>query len=232
MQDLIPPHGGLSEPVDRTVPAAEIADFTRQAASLKKLPISDADLSSVYRFGDGGLSPLTGPMDGAAFNRVLDGESITHGGKAYAWTIPISFPVDRELAGTLKAGNTVGLVNSKNEVVGTLAVTDVFPWDKTKYIKSVYSTERIDHPGGRMVMNDPRDMLVGGDVRVLPPPKHPEYGELVLTPRQTRAMFRQKGCGGFSSRTIRVITWLSGFGIFAFSRAKISVTIRPFREWM
>jgi sulfate adenylyltransferase len=193
MQDLIPPHGGLSEPVDRTVPAAEIADFTRQAASLKKLPISDADLSSVYRFGDGGLSPLTGPMDGAAFNRVLDGESITHGGKAYAWTIPISFPVDRELAGTLKAGDTVGLVNSKNEVVGTLAVTDVFPWDKTKYIKSVYSTERIDHPGGRMVMNDPRDMLVGGDVRVLPPPKHPEYGELVLTPRQTRAMFRQKG---------------------------------------
>src|SRR5207253_7390572 len=58
MTDLIPPHGGLSEPVDRTVPAAEAADFTRQAASLKKVPVSDADLSSLYRFGDGGLSPL------------------------------------------------------------------------------------------------------------------------------------------------------------------------------
>lgn len=193
MPDLIPPHGGLSEPVDRTVPNAEIADFTRQAASLRKLPVSDADLSSLYRFGDGGLSPLTGPMDAATYNRVLDGEVILSNGKSYAWTIPISFPVDRALGGSLKAGETVALVNSKNDIVGTLKVSDVFPWDKAKYIKCVYGTERIDHPGGRMVMNDPRDTLVGGEVRVLPQPKHPEYGELVLTPRQTRALFRQKG---------------------------------------
>ena len=32
MPDLIPPHGGLSEPVNRTVPAAEVADFARHAA--------------------------------------------------------------------------------------------------------------------------------------------------------------------------------------------------------
>ncbi len=193
MSDLIPPHGGLSEPVDRTVPAAEVAEFSRQAATLPKVPVSDADLSSLYRFGDGGLSPLTGPMDGTAFNRVLDEEVIVHGGKKYAWTIPVSFPVDKALAGSLKVGSTVALVNGKDEVVGTLKVSDVFPWDKPKYIRSVYGTERIDHPGGRMTTNDPRDMLVGGEVRVLPQPRHPEYGELVLTPRQTRALFRNKG---------------------------------------
>jgi sulfate adenylyltransferase len=193
MPDLIPPHGGLSEPVDRTVATAEVGDFTRQAAALRKLAVSDADLSSLYRFGDGGLSPLTGPMDSATFNRVLDGEVIQHNGKAYAWTIPISFPADREVGTSLKPGETVALVNSQNEIVGTLKVSDVFPWYKAKYIKTVYSTERIDHPGGRMVMSDPREVLVGGEVRVLPQPKHPEYGELVLTPRQTRALFRQKG---------------------------------------
>jgi sulfate adenylyltransferase len=193
MSDLIPPHGGLSEPVDRTVPAAEIADFARHAATLKKIAVSDADLSSHYRFGDGGLSPLTGPMDAAAFNRVLDEEVIVHNGKKYAWTIPIGFPVDRQLAASLKPGETVALVNSKNDVVGALKISDVFPWDKAKYIKSVYATERTDHPGGRMVMNDTRDMLVGGEARVLPQPKHPEYGALVLTPRETRALFKQKG---------------------------------------
>ena len=165
MTDLIPPHGGLSEPVDRTVPASEVAEFTRQAASLKKVPVSDADLSSLYRFGDGGLSPLAGPMDSTAFNRVLDSEVIVHGGKNYAWTIPISFPVERTLGSSIKAGETVTLVNSKNEVVGTLKVSDVFAWDKVKYVKCVYGTERIDHPGGRMVMNDPRELLVGGEVR-------------------------------------------------------------------
>jgi sulfate adenylyltransferase len=193
MADLIPPHGGLTEPVDRSVPDAEAPDFRRRAAELKRVPVSDADLSSVYRLGDGGLSPLTGPMDRATFERVLDDEVILRGGKAYAWTIPIAFPVDRDLAGSVKPDETVALVNSQNEVVGTLTVRDVYPWDKARYIKSVYGTERTDHPGGRMVMGDPRDMLLGGEIRVLPQPKHPEYGQYILSPRETRALFRRRG---------------------------------------
>jgi sulfate adenylyltransferase len=193
MHDLIPPHGGLSKPVDRMVPAAEAGEFRRRAASLKRVPISDADLSTLYRIGDGGLSPLTGAMDRETWGRVLDDEVILHNGKAYAWTIPLAFPVDRDLAGSLKVGESVALSNNGNDVVGTLVVEDIFPWDKPRYIKSVYGTERTDHPGGRMVTGDPRDMLLGGEVRVLPQPKHPEYGKYILTPRQTRALFREKG---------------------------------------
>ncbi len=193
MPDLIPPHGGLSEPVDRNVQAAEAADFTARAAGLPRVTISDADLSTLYRLGDGGLSPLTGPMDRATFDRVLDEEVIERGGKKYAWTIPLSFPVDEAQAKTLKAGQTVALVNGQNEVVGTLEVRDVFAWDKARYVRSVYGTDRWDHPGGRMVERDPRTFLLGGEVRVLPQPKHPEYGKFILSPRQTRALFREKG---------------------------------------
>lgn len=193
MQDLIPPHGGLKEPVNRTVSAAEAAEFRRQAASLKRVPISDADLSSLYRIGDGGLSPLTGPMDRETFERVLDDEVLIHQGKAYAWTIPIAFPAERGLAGSLKTGEQVALVNSQEEIVGTLQVRDIFPFDKLHYIKSVYGTARTDHPGGRMVLSDPREMLLGGDVRVLEQPKHPEYGQWILSPRETRALFRERG---------------------------------------
>ena len=163
MPDLIPPHGGVSEPVNRTVSAAEVAEFTKHAAGMTRVPVSDADLSTLYRIGDGGLSPLTGAMDRATFQRVLDDEVILNNGKAYAWTIPLSFPVDKGLAGSLRTGQTVALSNSANEIVGTLAVSDIFPFDKAKYIKSVYGTERTDHPGGRMVMTDARDMLLGGE---------------------------------------------------------------------
>src|SRR5438105_613662 len=114
MADLIAPHGGLQEPVDRSVAAGQSAEFVKQAHGLKKVPASDADLSSLYRFGDGGLSPLTGPMDSATYNRVLDEEVIINNGKKYAWSIPISFPVTKELAGSLKTGETVALVNSKD----------------------------------------------------------------------------------------------------------------------
>jgi sulfate adenylyltransferase len=192
-QDLIAPHGGLKEPVDRTVPVTEVTDFRSRASSLRRVPVSDADLSSLYRFGDGGLSPLTGPMDRATFDRVLDEEVIVQGGKRYAWTIPISFPVDQATAKLIKTGETVALTNSRDEVVGTLEVRDVFPWDKPRYIRVVYGTERPDHPGGRMTLSDPRDLLVGGGVRVLPQPKNPEFGQFVLSPRETRALFRKKG---------------------------------------
>src|SRR5437868_13402944 len=127
MQDLIAPHGGLQEPIDRMVPAAEVADFRKRAGALKKVLVSDADLSSLYRLGDGGLSPLTGPMDRATVQRVLEEEVLMREGKAYAWTIPLSFPVDKALATSLKVDQTVALVNSRDEVVGSLRLHDIFP---------------------------------------------------------------------------------------------------------
>jgi sulfate adenylyltransferase len=193
MLDLIPPHGGLSEPVDRSVPAAEADVFRRRAAPLARVLISDADLSTLYRLGDGALSPLTGPMDRATFQRVLDEEVIIHKGRKYAWSIPLAFPVDKRQASSLTIGQTVSLVSSQDAIVGTLTVTDIFPFDKAYYLKIVYGTERTDHPGGRMVLSDARDMLLGGEVRVLPQPRHPDYGQFILSPVETRSLFRQRG---------------------------------------
>src|SRR6266480_4605836 len=164
MPDLIAPHGGLSEPVNRNVPAEEVTAFRAKLDGPPRVPVSDADLSTLYRLGDGGLSPLTGAMDKATYNRVLDEEVIVHNGKKYAWTIPLSFPVDKAQATSLKSGQTVALVNAQNEIVGTLAIRDIFPFDRARYIKGVYATERTDHPGGQMVINDPRDTLLGGEV--------------------------------------------------------------------
>ncbi len=174
MADLIAPHGASAELVDRTVPQAEVESFKAAAAKLPKLPVSDADLSTVYRFADGALSPLTGPMSSAVYNRVLDESVIEHEGKLFAWTIPLALPVTADLAASLKPGQTVALVNTAGAVVGTLDINDVYAWDKPRYIKSVYLTDRTDHPGADMVLKGDADKthLVGGTVRVLPQPKH------------------------------------------------------------
>src|SRR5262245_30290759 len=112
MSDLIAPHGGLKEPVDRHVPAAEVADFRARLAGAPRLAVSDADLSTLYRIGDGGLSPLIGPMDRATYDRVLDEEVIVHEGKKYAWAIPLSFPATADEIKTFNPGQTVALVNA------------------------------------------------------------------------------------------------------------------------
>ena len=121
MPDLIAPHGG--ELTDRTVPAAEADAFRRKAATLPKVPVSDADLSSLYRFGDGGLSPLTGPMTRDVYDRVLDEEVILHNGKKYAWTIPISFPVDKNLAASLKTACSTAPAMATSIAIRTSAMT-------------------------------------------------------------------------------------------------------------
>ncbi|REK10815.1 MAG: sulfate adenylyltransferase [Planctomycetota bacterium] len=195
MPDLIPPHGGLAEPVCCTVPAAEIEEFKAAAASLPKVPVKDADLSTVYRFGDGALSPLTGPMDRATWDRVLDESVIENDGKLYAWTIPLALPVTAEMAGSLKPGQTVALTNSAGDVVATLAISDVYEWDKPRYLKSVYLTDRFDHPGADMALKGDEDCthLLGGSIRVLPQPKHPQFGKYVLTPREVRKLLAEKG---------------------------------------
>ena len=190
---LIAPHGGLSEPVNRMV--VDVETFLSRANGLTRVPVSDADLSSVYRFGDGGLSPLTGPMDAQTYHRVLDESVIEVGGKRYAWTIPISLPVSSDLAKTLSIGQKVALENTSGEIVAMLDISDIFEWDKTKYLQRVYLTDRTDHPGADMALKGDADKthLIGGEIQVLPQPKNPNFGQYVLSPREVRPLLTQKG---------------------------------------
>ena len=195
MPDLVPFHGGLSEPVTLTVPAAEEAAFRAEAAKLPTVPVSDADQSSVYRLGDGVLGPLTGPMNEAVYHRVLDESVIEQGGQLYAWTIPIAFPVTAARAATLERGQNVALTTAAGERIAILTVGDVYAWDKPKYIRSVYGTERTDHPGADMVLKGDADKthLVGGTLRILAQPRHPKLGKYIHPPREVRRLLASRG---------------------------------------
>lgn len=190
--ELVPVHGGLAEPVDRVVPLSGRRALLAEAEALPSLRVSKADLSTVYRLSDGGLSPLEGPMDGETWHRVLEEKRILVDGRPYAWTIPLSLPVSDDEVARLGAGGSAALRDEAGDILGVLEELDLFDWDKDRYVRAVYGTERFDHPGGRMVQHDERTRLVGGRIRVLPQPIHPEYGEYMLSPRMTRALIRDR----------------------------------------
>ncbi len=190
--DLVPVHGGLAELVDRIIPLKERRRFLVEAEQLPSLRVTRADLSTVYRLADGALSPLEGPMDSESWHRVLDESVVLSGGRRYAWTIPLSLPVADEEARRLARGGAAAIRNEDGEVVAILEELDLFEWDKEKYLKRVYRTDRFDHPGGAAVRGDPRGRLAGGRLRALPQPLNPEYGEWVLSPRMTRALVRER----------------------------------------
>jgi len=191
MPDLVPVHGGLESPVSRVIPLSRRKQFLAEAKNLPAIEVNRADLSTVYRIADGTLSPLEGPMDEHTWHYVLDHDSIDWGFRYYAWTAPISLPVTDDEAKKLRPGQSAALVFEGNPV-GQLNVSSVFDWDKKKHVESFYGTARTDHPGGHMIMDDPRTRLVGGDLWALPQPIDHEYGQYVLSPRQTRTLIAER----------------------------------------
>jgi sulfate adenylyltransferase len=191
-QDLVPIHGGLAAPVDRVVPLNQKTAFLKEAAGLSAIRVSTADLSTVYRLADGALSPLTGPMKQAAFDLVLAEQVVLSEGGRYAWTIPISLPVTDSEAGSLNAGDSCAVQTEAGEIVAIIDDLEVFDWNKAAYLKSVYGTERVDHPGGRIVDDDQRSKLIGGSIRVLPQRANKEYAEFMLSPQRVRAFIRDR----------------------------------------
>jgi len=190
--DLVPVHGGLDAPVDRIVPLSRRSALQAEAAGLPRVVVNAADRSTVHRIADGALSPLEGPMKQEVYDRVLDESVILQDGKRYAWTIPLSLPVTDAEAAALEPGGAAALVREDGSLLGVVEDLEVFDWDKPRYVKGVYGTDRMDHPGGRMVERDPRSRLLGGSLRALPHVVHPEYGQYMLSPNLTRTFIRDK----------------------------------------
>jgi len=179
--------------VNRIIPDEQKDDFLLSAKKLKTYTISFADLSVFHRIADGVLSPLEGPMGKVEFDRVLKEEVITHNGQKYAWTIPIVFPVTKEKAQEFKVGQTVAVKTESGKIEGTLEIEDIFSFDKKKYNKHVYGTERVDHPGTRIVNKDKRDFLLGGKIKALPQEHHERFAKYMLSPKEARELFSKKG---------------------------------------
>ncbi len=189
--NMKPPHGGCGL-VNRIVPEDEIEAFIEKAKKYKSYTITNGDLSMFYRIADGTLSPLHGGMNEVEFNRVLEEETIERNGKPYAWTIPMAFPITNDERELFTSGETVAAKDQRGVIVGVIEISDIYHFDKTKYNKAVYGTERQDHPGPRIVNNDSRQYLMGGEILALPEIKSKEFGKYMLSPKQCRELFKKK----------------------------------------
>ncbi|MDX1384879.1 MAG: sulfate adenylyltransferase, partial [Thermoanaerobaculia bacterium] len=181
-----PVHGGLAAPVDRLTSPDEAAAWS----DLPTLDVVEVDRTTLYRIADGTLSPLEGPMGEADYRSVLERGAIERDGKLWAWTIPIVLPVTEVEKPAL--GTEVALA-FEGEVFGKLEVDSVFAWDKPAFVKAVYGTERMDHPGARLWTEDPRETLVGGRITLVPFEDDRPFADRVMSPTQTRALIEDAG---------------------------------------
>lgn len=188
---LSPVHGGLTEPVSRLT---DDHLYRSQWQALARLAVNDTDRTTLYRIADGTLSPLSGPMSKDDYDMVLAEGAIERNGGKWAWTIPVVLPVTAAEARLCVEGKELALMAEDGvEPFGAIMVKDCWEWDKQAFIESVYLTERTDHPGAKLWLDDERTHLVGGEITLQAFVDERPFAGRVMGPAQTRELIAEKG---------------------------------------
>jgi len=184
MPGLVKPHGGGSlKPLMRAGDAL--------ATSLPRLRVSSREKGDLIMLGIGGFTPLEGFMTRADWEGVCDGYRTASG---LFWPIPITLSADEKTAEGIRTGAQIALTDpDTDEILATLLVTEKYRIDKAHECMSVFKTTDLAHPGVKLVMQQ-GEVNLAGPVKVLSDGGFKaKYGQLFMTPAETRAEFERLG---------------------------------------
>ena len=190
MPQLVPPHGSESvKPL--LIPETERAEEGRRAEKLRKVPLDTRAVSDVFMLAMGAYTPLDGFMwhgdwRGSCLEMKLN--------SGVFWPIPITLPVNKELADSIHAEEEVALIDAETGgILAVMQVSEKYSIDKQIEAEHVYRTTDPKHPGVAKVLEQ-GDVNLAGRVMVLNEGEYPvKYADLYIRPAESRAMFLEKG---------------------------------------
>jgi sulfate adenylyltransferase len=194
---IVKAHGG--ELIDRILSAKEREAILSFRDKFFHLEIDEEKAIEVQNIATGVFSPLKGFMNQEDFREVVQNSRLASG---HAWTLPIVLPVDREMARKFAKNDTI-ILKTKDAVIASMQVEDIYSWDFEEYAKNVFGTTDDKHPGIQQLKNC-GELFVGGSINFLSSPitRFPNY---YLTPRETRVLFKEKKWNtvvGFQTRNV------------------------------
>jgi len=185
--DAIAPHGG--ELINRIATSEQRQQFLDQAATLPSLVLDERALSDLVMIAIGAFSPLTGFMEQADYDAVVETMHLANG---LPWSIPVTLSVSEAAAEPLEAGSLIVLRDDSDRAVGVLELTQKYRYDKAREAAKVYLTEDEAHPGVKVVYEQ-GEVNLAGPVWLLQRDAHPQFPTYQLDPIESRARFREKG---------------------------------------
>jgi sulfate adenylyltransferase len=154
----------------------------------KELEIDAIALSDLELIGVGLFSPLTGFLGKADYESVVSNMRLADN---TIWSIPVTLPVSTETAATLKVGEEMKLIFN-NEIYGVIKVSEWYEPDLDKEALKVYKTLELAHPGVRRLY-ERGPVYVAGEVTLIKKPEKGVFTDVWLEPKETRALFEEKG---------------------------------------
>ena len=187
MPNLVPPHGSKNLKL-LALNAHEALQEKKRSETLTKVMCTSREFGDLIMFGIGGFTPLEGFMNKADWLNVCKNMALENG---TFWPIPITLSTDDD---EIEEGQEVAIVYEKtNETIATMQVSEKYTIDKELECKEVFKTTNTDHPGVAIVMSQGK-YNIAGKVKVISDGGFPEqYGELYMTPSETRSYFEEKG---------------------------------------
>ncbi|MEK6759668.1 MAG: sulfate adenylyltransferase [Deltaproteobacteria bacterium] len=187
MEGLIKAHGGRL--VNRLLEDKARDEAAARAKGLKKIHLNDREISDVEMIAIGAFSPLEGFMCKDDYHSVMDTMHLKSG---LPWTIPVTLSATADEAKGITPGMEVALADKSHNILAILSVEEVFAHDKEKEAIQVYGTSEDKHPGVKKVY-EMGEYLLGGKISVIKRPEHAEFNDCRLDPKDTRALFTEKG---------------------------------------
>jgi sulfate adenylyltransferase len=190
MTGLVPPHGSRElKPLQ--LEGRACAEALSRAHTLRKLRVTSREKGDLVMLGIGGFTPLTGFMTHADWRGVCTDMRTSEG---VFWPVPITLSAQTTVADSIAIGEDITLLDPDDDApLAVMSVTEKYRIDKAHECLSVFRTTDEDHPGVRMVMQQP-EINLAGPLRVLGDGGFKaKYGSLFMTPMETRAAFERLG---------------------------------------
>ena len=187
MPKLVPPHGSSNLKPLALSPDEALLE-KKKSETLTKVICTSREFGDVIMLGIGGFTPLDGFMKRADWQNVCKNMALENG---TFWPIPITLSTNDD---DIIEGQEIAIVYEKtNETIATMVVSEKYTIDKELECKEVFQTTNTDHPGVAIVMAQGK-YNIAGKVKVISDGGFPEqYGELYMTPSETRSYFEEKG---------------------------------------
>jgi len=182
---LIEPYGGAL--VD-LVPAPEaLEDLKAHASALQSIQIDERRLYDLELLAVGGFSPLDRFLGQQDYLRVLSEMRLSDG---TLFPLPVTLPVSKN--GALQLDSEVALRSPKNELLAIMRLEEIYEWDLQHAAQQAFGTTDLRHP---LVSEMHRwgKFNLSGRVQLIELPKHYDFKDLRLTPRETRERLAAMG---------------------------------------
>ncbi|AAC07134.1 sulfate adenylyltransferase [Aquifex aeolicus VF5] len=156
---------------------------------LKSIQISQRSVLDLKLLAVGAFTPLDRFMGEEDYRNVVESMRLKSG---TLFPIPITLPMEKEIAKDLKEGEWIVLRDPKNVPLAIMRVEEVYKWNLEYEAKNVLGTTDPRHP---LVaeMHTWGEYYISGELKVIQLPKYYDFPEYRKTPKQVREEIKSLG---------------------------------------